>query len=54
MKRVNGEFVRISWNEAISEIVHKMKEIKEKYGPEALPFTAAAETRLRRFTYSRS
>ncbi len=46
MKRVNGEFVRISWNEAISEIVHKMKEIREKYGPEALAFYGGCRNTL--------
>ncbi|MEM2464809.1 MAG: molybdopterin-dependent oxidoreductase [Candidatus Bathyarchaeia archaeon] len=31
-------FVRISWEEAYEIIVSKMKEIKEKYGPEAVLF----------------
>ncbi|MBS7604687.1 MAG: molybdopterin-dependent oxidoreductase [Candidatus Bathyarchaeia archaeon] len=31
-------FVRISWEEAYNTIVSKMKEIREKYGPEAVLF----------------
>lgn len=34
LKRVNGEFNRISWDEAFDIIVSKLNEIKEKYGPE--------------------
>jgi len=40
MKRVGergeGKFKRISWDQALSEIAEKMKEIKEKYGPQAI------------------
>lgn len=36
MKKVNGEFVRISWDEAMDTIVAKLKETKEKYGPKGL------------------
>ncbi|MBK4205239.1 oxidoreductase [Bacillus subtilis] len=30
MKKQNGEFVRISWNQALDEIAGKLREIKEK------------------------
>lgn len=36
LKRVNGDFKRISWDEAFDVIVKKLNEIKEKYGPEAV------------------
>ncbi len=36
MKRVNGEFVRISWDEALDTIVAKLKESKQKYGARGL------------------
>jgi anaerobic selenocysteine-containing dehydrogenase len=36
LKRVNGDFERISWDEAYDIIVNKLHEIKEKYGPEAV------------------
>ena len=32
-KRGEGKFVRISWDEALTTIADKMKEIREKYGP---------------------
>jgi anaerobic selenocysteine-containing dehydrogenase len=31
-KKVNGAFVRVSWEQALDEIADKMKELKEKYG----------------------
>lgn len=35
-KRGEGKFVRISWDEAIDTIASKLKEVKEKYGNEAI------------------
>jgi len=32
-KRGEGKYTRISWDEALTTIVDKMKEIREKYGP---------------------
>jgi len=32
-KRGEGKYVRISWDEALTTIANKMKEIREKYGP---------------------
>ncbi|MED5050270.1 molybdopterin-dependent oxidoreductase [Anoxybacillus rupiensis] len=31
LKKVNGTFMRISWEQALDEIAEKMREIKEKY-----------------------
>ncbi len=36
MKRENGEWKRISWDEALDTIAGKLKEVKEKYGARAL------------------
>jgi anaerobic selenocysteine-containing dehydrogenase len=36
LKKVNGQFVRISWEQALDEIAEKMEEIKEKYGTTAI------------------
>ncbi|TCS80802.1 molybdopterin-containing oxidoreductase family protein [Tepidibacillus fermentans] len=36
LKKVNGQFVRISWDQALDEISLKMKEIKMTYGPTAI------------------
>ena len=36
LKRVNGDFIRVSWDEAMDTIVTRLNEIKGRYGPEAL------------------
>ncbi|MCR5812675.1 MAG: molybdopterin-dependent oxidoreductase [Lachnospiraceae bacterium] len=38
MKRVGDEFIRISWEQALSEIGEKVKEIRAKYSPKAFGF----------------
>lgn len=37
-RQPNGEWKRISWDEAMDKIVSKFKELMEKYGPESLAF----------------
>lgn len=36
LKRVDGSFQRISWDQALEEIGEKLLKIKDKYGPESL------------------
>ncbi|SDM97608.1 molybdopterin-dependent oxidoreductase [Bacillus sp. OK048] len=36
LKKVNGEFKQISWNQALNEIAFKLKEIKDQYGSAAV------------------
>jgi anaerobic selenocysteine-containing dehydrogenase len=36
LKKVNGTFQRITWEQALDEIAEKMNEIKERYGPTAV------------------
>lgn len=36
LKKVNGEFKRISWNQALDEIAFELKEIKRQYGSTAV------------------
>jgi len=36
MKKVNGEWERITWDEALDTVAAKLEEIKEKYGARAL------------------
>lgn len=36
LKKVNGEFKQISWNQALDEIAYELKEIKEQYGSSAV------------------
>lgn len=38
LKKVNGEFVRISWDQAISEIAARLKKIRDKYGPRSIAY----------------
>jgi anaerobic selenocysteine-containing dehydrogenase len=38
MKKVNGEFKRISWEQVITEIGEKLNRLKAEYGPSALAF----------------
>ncbi len=37
-ERGEGKFVKISWDEALDEVAHNLKKVKEKYGPHALAF----------------
>ncbi|MBW2368186.1 MAG: molybdopterin-dependent oxidoreductase [Deltaproteobacteria bacterium] len=36
MKRVNGRFEQISWNQALDEIADKLAQLKAEYGPQIL------------------
>jgi anaerobic selenocysteine-containing dehydrogenase len=36
LKKVNGEFEQISWDQALQEIAEKMTEVKSEYGPLAV------------------
>ncbi len=36
LKRLNGKWVRISWEQALNEIADKLKELKNEFGPEVL------------------
>ncbi len=36
MKKINGEFQRISWEQAFSEIADKLDDLRTKYGPTVL------------------
>jgi formate dehydrogenase major subunit len=43
MKRVNGKWTKISWDQAMDEIAAKLKDIREKDGPDALHFNGSAK-----------
>ncbi|MFP5108403.1 molybdopterin-dependent oxidoreductase [Neobacillus sp. C211] len=36
LKKINGQFVQISWEQALNEIADKLKQIKEQYGSTAV------------------
>ncbi|MEH7483286.1 molybdopterin-dependent oxidoreductase [Neobacillus drentensis] len=36
LKKINGQFEQISWEQALNEIADKLKQIKEKYGSTAV------------------
>ena len=42
MKLEGGKWKRLSWDQAMSEIVAKLQEIREKYGPDALMILGSA------------
>jgi len=43
MERVNGEWKRISWDEAFTKIGTKMKDLREKYGPDSMMFLGSSK-----------
>lgn len=36
LKKVNGQWKRVTWDEALTEIGEKLRRLKEEYGPEVL------------------
>jgi anaerobic selenocysteine-containing dehydrogenase len=38
LKKVNGEFVRVSWDQALSEIAETLDKLRREHGPAALAF----------------
>ncbi|WP_338601845.1 formate dehydrogenase subunit alpha [Sulfolobus tengchongensis] len=46
LKRVKDTFIRVTWDVAIKEISSKLKEIKEKYGPESIAFYGGCQNTL--------
>lgn len=43
LKRVNGKWERISWEQAVNEIGDKMLEIKKESGPDSVMFLGSAK-----------
>ncbi len=43
MKRVNGKWTNITWDQAIDEIGNKLTELRENDGPDALHFNGSAK-----------
>ena len=43
MKRVNGKWTTISWDQAMDEISSKLTELRENDGPDALHFNGSAK-----------
>ncbi len=43
MKRVNGKWTNITWDQAMDEIGTKLNSIREKDGPDALHFNGSAK-----------
>ncbi len=37
-ERGEGKFVKISWDEALDEVAHNLKKVRDKYGPHALAY----------------
>lgn len=43
MERINGEWKRISWDEAFTKIGGKMKDLRDKYGPDSMMFLGSSK-----------
>jgi len=43
MKKVNGKWTKVSWDQALDEICGKLLAIREKNGPDALHFNGSAK-----------
>jgi formate dehydrogenase major subunit len=43
MKRVNGKWTNISWDQAMEEISNKLTELRDNDGPDALHFNGSAK-----------
>ncbi len=43
MKKVDGKWQKISWDQAFDEIAQKLEQIREKDGPDALHFNGSAK-----------
>jgi len=43
LMKKNGEFVKVSWNEALDFVAKRLKEVKEKYGPDSIMFLSSAK-----------
>ena len=43
MKRVDGKWKKLSWNQALDEIASKLKDIRKKDGPDALHINGSAK-----------
>lgn len=43
MKRVNGKWTPLSWDQAMTEITDKLKVIREENGPDAMHFNGSAK-----------
>jgi anaerobic dimethyl sulfoxide reductase subunit A len=50
-KRGEGKFIRISWDEALTTITDKMKDIKNKYGPYSIITPFASDMAERIFSF---
>ena len=43
MKRVNGKWKNLQWDQALEEITSKLLTIRKKHGPDALHFNGSAK-----------
>jgi Uncharacterized anaerobic dehydrogenase len=46
LKRVGDSFVEVGWDEALSEIAERIKEVKEKYGGKAIAIYGGCQNTL--------
>ena len=51
-ERGAGDWERISWDDAVSEITAKWKELQEQYGPEAVAFMSGSGSGMATISYT--
>jgi formate dehydrogenase major subunit len=53
MEKVNGQWKRISWDDAISKIGTKLEDLRQKSGPDAVQFLGSAKMSTEQAYYFR-
>jgi formate dehydrogenase major subunit len=43
IEKKNGQWVRVSWDDAMTKISHKLNELREKFGPDSVQFLGSAK-----------
>lgn len=51
--KVNGEWNRLNWDDAMSKVTDQLMSIKEKYGPDAVQFLGSAKVNNEQAFYIR-
>jgi len=53
LKKVNGKWQRISWDQAVNEISEKMLELRKQHGPDSVMFLGSAKMSTEQAYYFR-
>ncbi len=53
LEKVNGEWKRVSWSNALDKIANKLKSLRDKYGPDSVMFLGSAKMSTEQAYYFR-